>query len=106
MVNYLLQQFALEGGDWYSVPGPVNLSRFSAIYEMVQRPDLKYAPFTPGLAEGFSGAPDLFDPIRPRDVLLHHPFQSFTPLIHLLPPTSPAPTPLPINPPLHPPRGP
>ena len=84
MVNYLLQQFALEARDWYSVPGPVNLNRFSAIYELVQRPDLKYAPFTPGLAEGFSGAHDLFDAIRQRDVLLHHPFQSFTPLMDLL----------------------
>ena len=84
MVNFLLQQFALETRDWYSVPGPVNLNRFSAIYELVQRPDLKYAPFTPGLAEGFSGAHDLFDAIRQRDVLLHHPFQSFTPLMDLL----------------------
>jgi len=84
MVNYLLQQFALEPRDWYSVPGPVNLNRFSAIYDLVARPDLKYTPFTPGLAEGFSGAHDLFDAIRQRDVLLHHPFQSFTPLMDLL----------------------
>ncbi len=84
MVNFLLQQFALEPRDWYSVPGPVNLNRFSAIYDLVARPDLKYTPFTPGLAEGFSGAHDLFDAIRQRDVLLHHPFQSFTPLMDLL----------------------
>ena len=35
--------------DCYQVPGPVNLNRFSAIYDLAQRPDLKYPPFTPGL---------------------------------------------------------
>ncbi len=84
MVDFLLQHFALEPLDWYSVPGPVNLNRFSAIYDLVPRPDLKYPVFTPGLPEGFSGVHDLFDAIRQRDVLLHHPFQSFTPVMDLL----------------------
>ena len=84
MIDFLLQQFALESLDWYSVPGPVNLNRFSAIYDLVPRPDLKYTVFTPGLPEGFSGAHDLFDAIRQRDVLLHHPFQSFAPVMDLL----------------------
>ena len=84
VVGFLLQQFALGPQDCYPVPGPVNLNRFSAIYELVPRPDLKYPPFTPGLSEGFSGAHDLFDAIRQRDVLLHHPFQSFAPVMDLL----------------------
>jgi polyphosphate kinase len=84
MVDFLLQQFALEPLDWYPVPGPVNLNRLSAIYELVPRPDLKYPVFTPGMPEGFSGAHDLFDAIRQRDVLLHHPFQSFSPVMDLL----------------------
>jgi polyphosphate kinase len=84
MVDFLLQHFALEPLDWYSVPGPVNLNRLSAIYELVPRPELKYPVFTPGLPEGFSGAHDLFDIIRQRDVLLHHPFQSFSPVMDLL----------------------
>jgi len=70
--------------DWYSVPGPVNLNRFSAIYDLVARPDLKYTPFTPGLAEGFSGAHDLSMPSAKRDVLLHHPFQASRRLMDLL----------------------
>ena len=84
VVDFLLHQFTLGPLDWYSVPGPVNLNRFSAIYDLVARPDLKYPMFTPGLAEGFSGAYDLFDAIRQRDVLLEHPFQSFTPVMDLL----------------------
>ena len=84
VVDFLLQHFALGPQDCYSVPGPVNLNRFSAIYDLVARPDLKYPVFTPGLAEGFSNAHDLFDAIRQRDMLLHHPFQSFAPVMDLL----------------------
>jgi polyphosphate kinase len=84
MVDFLLHQFMLEPLDWYSVPGPVNLNRLSVIYDLVPRPDLKFPVFTPGMAEGFSGAHDLFDAIRQRDVLLHHPFQSFSPVMDLL----------------------
>jgi len=84
VVGFLMEQFALEPQDCYPVPGPVNLNRFSAIYELVPRPDLKYPAFTPGLAEGFSGAHDLFEAIRQRDVLLHHPYQSFAPVMDLL----------------------
>jgi polyphosphate kinase len=84
IVDFLLHQFALEPRDWYSVPGPVNLNRFSAIYDLVQRADLKYPVFTPGVPEGFSGAQDMFEAIRHRDVLLHHPFQSFAPVMDLL----------------------
>jgi polyphosphate kinase len=77
MVEFLLQQFALTPLDCYQVPGPVNLNRFSAIYDLAQRSDLKYPPFTPGLPARLVGATDLFAAIRQRDVLLHHPYRSF-----------------------------
>jgi polyphosphate kinase len=84
LVEFLLHQFELTHEDWYPVPGPVNLNRFSAIYDLVQRPELKYPPFTPATPEGFSGSHDMFEVIRARDVLLHHPFQSFAPVMDLL----------------------
>jgi polyphosphate kinase len=84
MVEFLLQQFALEASDWYSVPGPVNLNRFSAIYDLIQRPELKYPPYTPGLPKGIGANHDLFEAIRARDLLLHHPFESFAPVMDLL----------------------
>jgi polyphosphate kinase len=62
----------------------VNLNRFSAIYDLAQRSDLKYAPFTPGLPARLVGATDLFAVIRQRDVLLHHPYRSFGPVMDLL----------------------
>jgi polyphosphate kinase len=84
LVEFLLRQFELARSDWYPVPGPVNLNRFSAIYDLVQRPELKYPPFTPSTPEGFSGSHDMFEAIRARDVLLHHPFQSFGPVMDWL----------------------
>jgi polyphosphate kinase len=84
MRDFLLQHFALTAQDCYQVPGPVNLNRLSAIYDLVQRPDLKYPPFTPGLPSRLVGATDLFAVIRQRDVLLHHPYRSFAPVMDLL----------------------
>ncbi len=84
MIEFLLQQFALAPQDCYRVPGPVNLNRFSAIYDLALRPELKYPPFTPGLPARLIGATDLFAIIRQRDLLLHHPYRSFAPVMDLL----------------------
>ena len=81
MAQFLLRQFALHDVDMYRVPGPVNLNRLSAIYDLVQRPDLKYPIFTPGLPKRLALSGDLFSVIRQNDLLLHHPYQSFTPVM-------------------------
>jgi len=85
MAQFLLRQFALHDVDMYRVPGPVNLNRLSAIYDLVQRPDLKYPIFTPGLPKRLTAASgDLFAVIRQNDLLLHHPYQSFAPVMDFL----------------------
>ncbi|HET9105638.1 MAG TPA: polyphosphate kinase 1 [Steroidobacteraceae bacterium] len=84
IVQFLLRQFALHEVDTYSVPGPVNLNRLTAVYDLVQRPDLKYPVFTPGVPRRLAGNTDLFACIRQKDVLLHHPFQSFAPMMDFL----------------------
>ena len=81
MVQFLLQQFALTDVDSYRMPGPVNLNRLSAIYDLVQRPDLKYPIFTPGLPKRLLTNSDLFAVIRQNDILLQHPYQSFAPVM-------------------------
>jgi polyphosphate kinase len=81
MISFLLQQFALAEVDLYRMPGPVNLNRLSALYDLVQRPDLKYPPFTPGLPRRLAGTTDLYGVIRHKDLLLHHPFQSCAPVM-------------------------
>ena len=84
LVEFLRQQFGVGATDCYAVPGPVNLNRLSALHDLTQRPDLKYPVFTPGLPAGIEAAPDLFSAIRENDELLHHPYQSFTPIMDLL----------------------
>jgi polyphosphate kinase len=81
MISFLLQQFALAEVDLYRMPGPVNLNRLSALYDLIQRPDLKYPPFTPGLPRRLASTTDLYAVIRHKDLLLHHPFQSFAPVM-------------------------
>ena len=81
LVNYLLHQFELDDVDLYRVNGPVNLNRLIQTYDLVNRPDLKYPPFTAGLPANYSHNTNLFDLINQGDILLHHPYQSFTPVI-------------------------
>jgi polyphosphate kinase len=81
MTKFLLKQFDLAEGDLYQVPGPVNLNRLTALYDLIGRVDLKYPIFTPGLPPRLTGAFNLFAAIRQGEVLLHHPFQSFAPVM-------------------------
>ncbi len=82
-INYLLEKFQLSPDQCYRCHGPVNLSRLDRVYDMVTEPALKFAPMqqaaSPMLDDG-----NIFDYLRRRDVLLHHPFESFEPVIRLL----------------------
>ena len=84
MADFLLQHFKLDRADLYATPGIVNLVRMMQVPDWVDRPDLKYPPFQPGLPKSLKGRGNIFSVLRERDVLLHHPFQSFDPVIELL----------------------
>ena len=84
MTQFLLSQFGLGEADLYRVRGPVNLVRLMQVPDWVDRPDLKFAPYTPGLPKGLDKTPNIFATIRQGDILLHHPYQSFSPVIDLL----------------------
>jgi polyphosphate kinase len=84
MTQFLLEQFGLSEDDLYRVPGPVNLVRLMQVPDSVDRPDLKFLPFIPGVPVGLARKPTIFSAIRAGDILLHHPFQSFSPVIELL----------------------
>ena len=81
MTEFLLQQFNLGEEDLYTVDGPVNLYRLREVPESVSLPELKYPPFHPGLPAALARRSDLFAIVRKQDVLLHHPFQSFAPVV-------------------------
>ncbi|WP_417070197.1 polyphosphate kinase 1 [Niveibacterium terrae] len=84
MVDFLLHQFSLTRDELYQVPGIVNPVRLMQVPDWVDRPDLKYKPFQPAIPKNLDKHFDLFAEIRKRDLLLHHPFQSFEPVINLL----------------------
>ncbi len=85
VAEFLLQQFMLEPTDLYRVNGPVNLVRLMGIPDQVERDDLKFPSFSPGVPAVLQkkGA-DMFKVIRKGDILLHHPFQSFKPVIDFI----------------------
>jgi polyphosphate kinase len=90
MTAFLLAQFGLEEVDLYRVNGPVNLVRLMSVPDQVARPDLKFAPFVAGLPKPLQKAarakesPNIFSTLKKEDVLLHHPFQSFAPVIEFI----------------------
>ena len=83
MAEFLLQQFGLREADLYRVDGPVNLYRLREVFDQVDRPALKYPTFTPGLPPALDTS-DLFEVLKKQDVLLHHPYQSFLPVIDFI----------------------
>jgi polyphosphate kinase len=84
VAQFLLRQFSLTEQDMYQLPGPVNLNRLSAVYDLVPRADLKYPVFTPGVPRGLTASTSLLAAMRQRDILLHHPYQSFAPVMDFL----------------------
>lgn len=82
--RFLLKQVGLHTRDLYRVEGLVNLYRLSAVYGMVDRPELKFPPFNPGLPAAFRKSKSVFEVLRRQDVLLHHPYESFAPVIQFM----------------------
>jgi polyphosphate kinase len=84
MTEFLLQQFGLEAEDLYQVNGPVNLVRLMTVPNEVDRDDLAYPPFRPGFPAALATRVDMLEAIRAGDILLHHPYQSFAPVVRFL----------------------
>ncbi len=81
IVRTLLENFDLPEHAVYRINGPVNLNRVTQIYDMIARPELKFAPFQARVPAGNDA---MFERIAAGDLLLHHPFDSFSPVLELL----------------------
>ncbi|SEO50967.1 polyphosphate kinase 1 [Aquisalimonas asiatica] len=81
MRRFLLDEFELAADDLYPVDGPVNVNRLMAICDGVDRPDLTFPAFTPAVPSEVTHSGSLFKLLRKQDLLLHHPFQSFAPVV-------------------------
>ncbi|WP_313337385.1 polyphosphate kinase 1, partial [Pseudomonas oryzihabitans] len=84
LTDYLLKQFGLGDSELYKVNGPVNLTRLFSITGLDSHPELQNAPFTPTIPKLLQKKDNLFNVLGKLDVLLLHPFESFTPVIDLM----------------------
>ncbi len=84
MISRLQHEFNLADSEIFTCNGPVNLTRLMAVPDMVARPDLKYTTFTPGRPRRLHSSNDYFSIVKRGDVLLHHPFESFVPVVEFL----------------------
>lgn len=81
IIDYLLRQFGLSNEALYQVNGPVNLSRLLSDFD---RPRLRFSPFRPRIPEVLQKSESIFEALALGDILLHHPFESFTPVVDML----------------------
>jgi polyphosphate kinase len=84
LARFLLTQFELTDDDLYRCDGPVNIMRLTSLIDQVEIDALKYSPFLPGKPDRLAGEPDILAAIRQRDILLHHPYQSFEPVVDFI----------------------
>jgi polyphosphate kinase len=82
IVKILLQNFDLKENAVYRINGPVNLNRVIQVYDLVNRPELKFPAFKSRRAKLDEESP--FTTLRENDVLLHHPYESFSSVLDLL----------------------
>jgi polyphosphate kinase len=84
LADFLLDQFSIDRSRLFSVDGPVNMGRLLEIVNSNARPELKFAPFVPGFPAKLAAHPDIFAVLGRQEILLHHPFQSFEPVIDFI----------------------
>ena len=80
----LVDNLELEPDDLYVLESPLGLSDLFGLYSMVDRPDLKYPPFVAHYPRLLAETDDTFVAVRQRDILLHHPYDSFVPVLEFL----------------------
>lgn len=88
LVRFLQKEFGLEEADTYYTNGSVNLTRIMPLADIEVGAELNFTPYTAAIPAPFNqmsgGSSEIFEAIAERDLLLHHPYQSFQPVIDFL----------------------
>jgi len=84
IVDRLRTNFELDEWQVFRTNGPVNLSRLFNFYELTDRTDLKYKPFAARELTLDGKSKDIFEVLRRRDILLHHPFDSYSAVVEFI----------------------
>ncbi|MFO7724678.1 MAG: polyphosphate kinase 1 [Oceanipulchritudo sp.] len=81
LLSELLEAIRLGRQHVFRINGPINLLRLMSVYDLIDRPELKFPPFHAHTPPVFRQHATIYDAIRQRDVLLHHPYDSFDPVV-------------------------
>ncbi len=85
IAQFLLQKCKLTENELYRVNGPVNLNRLMSLSDMVDRPNLKFKPFVPSIPAALKNKNEsIFDVLKHQDIVLHHPYESFDPVVNFI----------------------
>jgi polyphosphate kinase len=84
LADFLLDQFMISPEFLYRVDGPVNMVRLNELIDYASSPALRFSPFSAALSVPLVDNQDFFSLIAEQDILLHHPFQSFQPVIEFI----------------------
>jgi polyphosphate kinase len=81
LLDELLDSIRLAKQHVFRINGPINLMRLMSVYGLVERPDLKFPAFLPHHPMALRQTPFIYDTIKTGDFLLHHPYDSFEPVV-------------------------
>lgn len=84
LTEWLVRNFDIDTNLVFRVGKPVNLNRIYALYGLIPLPHLKYPPYFPSHPPGLEASENMFETLHQRDVLLHHPFESYDPVVRFL----------------------
>ncbi len=84
LAGFLLKQYGLSESALYRVNGPVNLVRMNELIDLAVAPALRFVPLVPAWPATLPRQRSMFDRLRDRDLMLHHPFESFEPVVQFL----------------------
>jgi polyphosphate kinase len=83
MVRFLTKSLGLDADDVYTIEGPINCADLMQLYKL-DLPSLKDEPFTPSVPAALRGEEPIFDVLRRQDIVLHHPYESFAPVVDFI----------------------
>ncbi len=84
LLNILQKELKVADNDIFSIPGPIDLTVLMKLYGLEGFDELKLKPFTPMPVLEFEEAENVFEAIRKKDIFLHHPYDSFAPVVDFI----------------------
>lgn len=82
--SFIIDGLKVDAQDVFEITGPLDVSCFMKFADLPEYPGLRYEPFTPATPADLRGEEELFAAIRSRDILLHHPYEAFTPVVDFI----------------------